>query len=58
MSHVKVSFDKPEYTANADGIGTLRLLEAFRILGLEKENKNIPGINIRIIWTGAGSTAK
>ncbi len=34
MSHVKVSFDTPEYTANADGIGTLRLLEAVRMLGL------------------------
>lgn len=34
MSHVKVSFDTPEYTANADGIGTLRLLEAIRLLGL------------------------
>jgi len=39
MSHVKVSFDTPEYTANADGIGTLRLLEAIRILGLEKKTK-------------------
>src|ERR1700739_207654 len=39
MSHVKVSFDAPEYTANADGIGTLRLLEAIRILGLEKKTK-------------------
>ena len=37
MSHVKVSFDTPEYTANADGIGTLRILEAIRILNLEKE---------------------
>lgn len=36
MSHVKVSFDTPEYTANADGIGTLRILEAMRILGMEK----------------------
>jgi GDPmannose 4,6-dehydratase len=34
MSHVKVSFDTPEYTANADGVGTLRILEAIRILGL------------------------
>jgi GDPmannose 4,6-dehydratase len=34
MSHVKVSFDSPEYTANADGIGTLRLLEAVRLLGM------------------------
>ncbi|HMX35860.1 MAG TPA: GDP-mannose 4,6-dehydratase, partial [Ferruginibacter sp.] len=39
MSHVKVSFDTPEYTANADGIGTLRLMEAIRILGLEKKTK-------------------
>lgn len=36
MSHVKVSFDMPEYTANADGIGALRILEAMRILGLNK----------------------
>src|SRR6516225_4496203 len=34
MSHVKVSFDTPEYVANVDGIGTLRILEAVRILGL------------------------
>ncbi len=39
MSHVKVSFDMPEYTANADGIGTLRLLEAIRLLNLEKKIK-------------------
>jgi len=39
MSHVRVSFESPEYTANADGIGTLRLLEAIRILGLEKKTK-------------------
>lgn len=37
MSHVHVSFDMPEYTANADGLGTLRLLEAIRILGMEKK---------------------
>ena len=37
QSHVAVSFETPEYTANADGIGTLRLLEAMRILGLEKK---------------------
>ncbi len=36
MSHVKVSFDTPEYTANADALGTLRLLEAVRLLGMEK----------------------
>src|SRR6056297_2704442 len=36
MSHVKVSFDTPEYTGNADGLGTLRILEAVRLLGFEK----------------------
>src|SRR3954453_4361674 len=39
MSHVAVSFETPEYTANADGIGTLRILEAIRILGLEKRTR-------------------
>ncbi|MFO1265680.1 MAG: GDP-mannose 4,6-dehydratase [Rubrivivax sp.] len=39
MSHVAVSFEQPEYTANADGIGTLRLLEAIRMLGLTKKTR-------------------
>ncbi|HWZ05211.1 MAG TPA: GDP-mannose 4,6-dehydratase [Mucilaginibacter sp.] len=39
QSHVKVSFDTPEYTANADGIGTLRILEAVRLLKLEKKTR-------------------
>src|SRR6188474_1593497 len=39
MSHVKVSFDTPEYTGNADGLGTLRILEAVRILGLGKKTR-------------------
>jgi GDPmannose 4,6-dehydratase len=39
QSHVAVSFETPEYTANADGIGTLRLLEAVRLLGMEKTTK-------------------
>ena len=39
MSHVAVSFETPEYTANADGIGTLRILAAIRILGLEKKTR-------------------
>jgi GDPmannose 4,6-dehydratase len=39
MSHVKVSFDSPEYVANVDGIGALRILEAVRILGLEKKTR-------------------
>ena len=39
MSHVRVSFDTPEYTANVDGLGTLRILEAVRILGLTSKTK-------------------
>jgi len=39
MSHVQVSFETPEYTGNADGLGTLRILEAIRLLGLEKKTK-------------------
>src|SRR5207248_6160976 len=39
QSHVAVSFEQPEYTANVDAIGTLRLLEAIRILGLEKKTR-------------------
>src|SRR5210317_2228455 len=39
MSHVQVSFETPEYTANSDGIGTLRILEAIRILGLVKKTR-------------------
>lgn len=50
MSHVKVSFDTTEYTANADGIGTLRISEAVRLLGLEKKTK-ISGLDFRIVWS-------
>lgn len=39
MSHVRVSFDEPEYTANVDGLGALRILEAVRLLGLEEKTK-------------------
>ena len=39
MSHVHVSFETPEYTANADGIGTLRILEAVRLLGLKEKTR-------------------
>ena len=39
MSHVKVSFDTPEYTANVDAVGSLRLLEAIRLLGMEKKTR-------------------
>ena len=41
QSHVAVSFEEPEYTANSDGLGALRILEAIRILGLEKKQNFI-----------------
>ena len=41
QSHVAVSFEEPEYTANVDGLGTLRIFEAVRLLGLEKKQKYI-----------------
>jgi GDPmannose 4,6-dehydratase len=39
MSHVKVSFDEPEYTANVDGVGTLRIMEAIRLLGMTEKTR-------------------
>ena len=58
QSHVKVSFDVPEYTAEADAVGTLRMLEAVRILGLEKEDQDLSGIDFRIVRTGTGSASE
>lgn len=55
MSHVAVSFETPEYTGNADGLGTLRLLDAVRLLGLEKDT-HLSGFNFRIIWKSTGSS--
>ena len=46
QSHVAVSFEEPEYTANSDALGALRILEAIRILKLEKKNKILSSINI------------
>ena len=53
QSHVKVSFDVPEYTAETDAVGTLRLLEAVRILGLEKKTRIYQASTLRggeAIW--------
>ncbi len=54
MSHVQVSFETPEYTANADGIGTLRILEAVRLLGLTSKDPDLPGFHFRTVRTGTG----
>ena len=54
MSHVKVSFDTPEYTANADGIGTLRILEAARLLGMEKRTRIYQASTSEMFWVGPG----
>ena len=48
QSHVHVSFETPEYTANSDALGTLRILEGIRILGLEK-NKILSSLYVRVI---------
>ena len=58
QSHVKVSFDVPEYTAEADAVGTLRMLEAVRILGAGKENQDLSGIYFGTFRTGAGSSSE
>ena len=55
QSHVRTSFETPEYTANADALGTLRLLEAIRILKMEK-SKILSSLNIRDIWKHKDTT--
>jgi len=58
MSHVGVSFETPEYTANADGIGTLRLLEAVRLLGLSEKTRIYQASTSEEVRFGTGSAAK
>ena len=58
QSHVQVSFEEPEYTADSDALGALRLLEAIRILNLEEKNQVLSGIYFRAIRNGPGSPPK
>jgi GDPmannose 4,6-dehydratase len=58
QSHVAVSFEEPEYTANADGIGALRMLEAIRICGLEKKTRFYQASTSRALRPGAGNPAE
>ena len=55
QSHVAVSFDLPEYSTNVDAVGTLRLLEAIKFNGFEKNNKILSGFNFRVIRQSPGS---
>ena len=57
QSHVQVSFETPEYTANSDALGTLRLLEAIRILGLGEQGALLPGLHQRDVRPRAGGPA-
>jgi hypothetical protein len=59
QSHVQVSFETPEYTANSDGLGTLRLLEAIRILGLDRRRHALlPGLDLGALRQGPGGTQR
>ena len=58
QSHVAVSFEEPEYTANADALGTLRILEAIRILGHGEEDPLLPGLDLGAVRPGAGNAAE
>src|SRR6186997_251535 len=57
QSHVQVSFETPEYTANSDALGTLRLLEAIRILRLEKQGALLSSFNIGALWACSRDSA-
>ena len=58
QSHVAVSFETPEYTADTVGLGALRILEAIRISGLEKKNKILPSLYFRAVWRCSRSASK
>ena len=56
QSHVAVSFESPEYTVDVDGLGTLRMLEGIRMLGLEKK-QILSSIYLRTLWFGSRGAA-
>lgn len=58
QSHVKVSFDTPEHKANADAVGTLRILEAIRLLGLTKKTKFYQELSVEIEFIGEGENER
>lgn len=58
MSHVAVSFESPEYTADVDAMGTLRLLEAIRFLGLEKKTRFYQASTSELYGFGAGNSTE
>jgi GDP-mannose 4,6-dehydratase len=58
QSHVAVSFEEPEYTANTDGLGTLRVLEAIRILDLHKKTRFYQAVDLRAVRPGARDAAE
>ena len=58
QSHVQVSFEEPEYTADSDALGVLRCLEAIRILGLEKKDPVLSSIDIRVVRSDTRSATK
>ena len=58
QSHVKVSFDVPEYTAETDAVGTLRMLRSRTHPRYGEEDTHLPGLHFRALWESAGSAAK
>ena len=56
QSHVQVSFETPEYTADVDALGAMRLLEGIRHLGLEKKNPLLPGLHFGTVRQGSGGS--